>query len=69
MTKRKSSERGQALAETALFSVLAIVFVFGFLALIPFHRARTVAAGKFRRAHRQGPEEMRGDQASRAHSR
>ena len=43
MTKHKSSEQGQALAETALFSVLAILFVFGFLALIPFHRARTVA--------------------------
>lgn len=41
--KGKSSERGQALAETALFAVLTILFGFGFLALIPYHRARTVA--------------------------
>jgi len=41
--KRRPSERGQAMAETALFAVLAILFGFGFLALIPYHRARTVA--------------------------
>ena len=39
----RSSERGQALAEVALFSILAIIFTYGFLALIPYHRARTVA--------------------------
>jgi len=37
------SERGQALAETALFSMLAVVLAFGILALIPIHRARTAA--------------------------
>ena len=37
------SERGQALAETAMFAVLAAIMGFGILALIPFHRARTAA--------------------------
>ena len=37
------SERGQALAETAIFAVLAAIMGFGILALIPFHRARTAA--------------------------
>ncbi len=38
-----SSERGQAMAETALFAVLAILMAFGLLAWIPTHRARTAA--------------------------
>lgn len=37
------SERGQAMAETALFAVLAILMAFGLLAWIPTHRARTAA--------------------------
>src|SRR5271169_1944354 len=37
------SERGQALAETAMFAILAAIMGFGILALIPFHRARTAA--------------------------
>lgn len=37
------SERGQALVETALFSVLAILLAFGALTLIPIHRTRTAA--------------------------
>ena len=40
---RKPGEQGQALAETALFSVLAVIVIFGILALIPFHRTRTAA--------------------------
>ena len=36
-------ERGQALAETALFAVLAVLMAFGLLAWIPTHRARTAA--------------------------
>jgi hypothetical protein len=36
-------ERGQALAETALFAILAILMAFGLLAWIPMHRARTAA--------------------------
>ena len=36
-------ERGQALAEVALFSILAIILAFGMLTLIPIHRARTTA--------------------------
>jgi hypothetical protein len=35
---RKKGEQGQALAETALFSVLAVIVIFGILALIPIHR-------------------------------
>ena len=40
---RKRAEQGQALAETALFAVLAVIVIFGILALIPFHRTRTAA--------------------------
>ena len=39
----KSKERGQALAETALFAMLAVIMAFGLLAWIPAHRARTAA--------------------------
>ena len=39
----KVPERGQALAETAMFAVLVAIMGFGILALIPFHRARTAA--------------------------
>ena len=39
----KPGEQGQALAETALFAVLAVIVIFGILALIPFHRTRTAA--------------------------
>ena len=40
---RKRGEQGQALAETAIFAVLAVIVIFGILALIPFHRTRTAA--------------------------
>jgi len=40
---RRKLERGQALAETALFGMLAVVMAFGLLAWIPVHRARTAA--------------------------
>ncbi|MFT3892745.1 MAG: hypothetical protein QM730_14030 [Anaerolineales bacterium] len=43
MKHRRWSERGQALAETALFAVLAVLMAFGLLAWIPTHRARTAA--------------------------
>ena len=43
MKKIRPSERGQAMAETALFAVLAILMAFGSLAWIPTHRARTAA--------------------------
>ncbi len=36
-------ERGQAMAETALFAILAVLMAFGLLAWIPAHRARTAA--------------------------
>ena len=39
----RRGERGQALAETALFAVLAVLMAFGLLAWIPTHRARTAA--------------------------
>jgi hypothetical protein len=39
----KLSQRGQAMAETALFALLAILMAFGLLAWIPAHRARTAA--------------------------
>ena len=39
----KGKERGQALAETALFAMLAVIMGFGLLAWIPTHRARTAA--------------------------
>lgn len=41
--QKKRSEQGQAMAETALFGLLAVIVAFGLLALIPFHRARTAA--------------------------
>jgi len=40
---RKPGEQGQALPETAIFAVLAVIVIFGILALIPFHRTRTAA--------------------------
>ena len=40
---RKCGEQGQALPETAIFAVLAVIVIFGILALIPFHRTRTAA--------------------------
>ncbi len=39
----RHTPRGQALAETSMFAVLAVVVGFGTLALIPYHRARTAA--------------------------
>lgn len=36
-------KRGQALAETALFTMLAVILAFGLLAWIPTHRARSAA--------------------------
>jgi hypothetical protein len=39
----RKGERGQALAETALFAILAVLMAFGLLAWIPTHRARTTA--------------------------
>lgn len=39
----RRSERGQAMAETALFAMLAVVMAFGLLSWIPTHRARTAA--------------------------
>ena len=39
----RNAERGQAMAETALFATLAILMAFGLLAWIPAHRARTAA--------------------------
>ena len=41
--KLRKSERGQAMAETALFGMLAVIMAFGLLAWIPVHRARTAA--------------------------
>ena len=41
--KPRRSERGQAMAETALFAVLAILMGFGLLSWIPAHRARSSA--------------------------
>jgi hypothetical protein len=41
--KPRKSEQGQAMAETALFSTLLVLMAFGFLSLIPIHRARTAA--------------------------
>jgi hypothetical protein len=37
------SERGQAMPETALFAVLAILMAFGLLSWIPTHRARSAS--------------------------
>src|SRR5258706_12825918 len=39
----RNGERGQALAETALFAMLAVLMAFGLLAWIPTHRARSAA--------------------------
>src|SRR5690606_4716067 len=39
----QKGERGQALAETALVAMLAVVMAFGLLAWIPTHRARSAA--------------------------
>jgi hypothetical protein len=39
----RRGERGQALAETALFALLAVLMAFGLLAWIRAHRARTAA--------------------------
>jgi hypothetical protein len=39
----QKGERGQALAETAVFAMLAVLMAFGLLAWIPTHRARTAA--------------------------
>jgi hypothetical protein len=43
MKRSHLGERGQAMAETALFEVIAILMAFGLLAWIPAHRARTAA--------------------------
>jgi hypothetical protein len=40
---KKDRERGQALVETVIFSVMAVLLAFGLLAFIPLHRAHTVA--------------------------
>ena len=37
------SERGQAMPETALFALLAVLMAFGLLSWIPMHRARTAS--------------------------
>jgi hypothetical protein len=42
-SRLRFNEGGQALVETAVFSVMAVLLAFGLLALIPLHRARTVA--------------------------
>jgi hypothetical protein len=42
-TPHCKGERGQAMAETALFAMLAVIMAFGLLAWIPAHRARTAA--------------------------
>lgn len=39
----RNTERGQAMAETALFATLAVLMAFGLLAWIPLHRARTAS--------------------------
>ena len=39
----RRSEKGQALAETAIFSLLAVLLGFAILALVPVHRTRTAA--------------------------
>lgn len=40
----RRGERGQAMAETALFSMVAVLMAFALISLIPIHRTRTVAA-------------------------
>src|SRR3990170_3093804 len=39
----RCSERGQALAETALYAALFVLLALGLLSWIPVHRARTAA--------------------------
>lgn len=39
----RRGERGQALAETALYAALAVLLALGILSWIPLHRARTAA--------------------------
>ena len=41
--RHRTGECGQALAETALFAMLAVIMAFGLLSWIPTHRARTAA--------------------------
>lgn len=41
--EKRDTEKGQALVETALFSVMAVLLAFGALTLIPVHRTRTAA--------------------------
>lgn len=43
MMRVRRGERGQALAETALFAALAALLALGLLSWIPIHRARTAA--------------------------
>jgi hypothetical protein len=43
IVRHRKGERGQALAETALFAMLAVLMAFGLLAWIPTHRARSAA--------------------------
>ena len=40
---KRRSERGQAMPETALFALLAVLMAFGLLSWIPMHRARTAS--------------------------
>ncbi len=40
---KRLNEKGQALAEAAVFSLLAVLLGFALLALIPVHRTRTAA--------------------------
>jgi len=42
-TGKHDTEKGQALAETAIFSAMAVLLAFGLLTLIPVHRAHTAA--------------------------
>lgn len=42
-TPARRGERGQALAETALFAAVAALLALGLLSWIPVHRARTAA--------------------------
>lgn len=40
---KHKAEHGQAMAETALFALLAVLMAYGLLSWIPVHRARTAA--------------------------
>ena len=56
----RKGERGQALAETALFAMLAVLMAFGLLAWIPTHRARTAAtAAAYAQFLSQSPDPAR----------